>query len=83
MSNGARTPVGIGHVIQADLLRIAEDRAILSELRGANETTNTIIGALDAASDVAHRKRMIDRYRTLLTANVLRNAGLVAPAKAT
>ena len=84
-SKGARTPVGIGQVTRADIVRLAGDPALLEELRGVSETVAAILGALDAVSDAAHLARIVERYRPLLAKGILRQhellkgAGLLAP----
>jgi lactate dehydrogenase-like 2-hydroxyacid dehydrogenase/phosphoserine aminotransferase len=85
-SKGAKSPTGVGQVTHSDLAALAGNSAFLEELRRVNETIVSIVGALDAVSDPAHRARIIERYRPLLAANALRqqhlltSAGLVAPA---
>lgn len=85
-SKGARTPLGVGQVTRADLARLAADKAMLDELRKVNEAISSIVGALEVVSDEAHRARIIDRYRSLLSASAMRQqellkaVGLVAPA---
>lgn len=85
-SKGARTPLGVGQVTKAELVRLADDRSLLDELRKVGETICSIVGALDAVSDHAHRARIIERYRALLAESTLRQqellkaAGLTAPA---
>jgi lactate dehydrogenase-like 2-hydroxyacid dehydrogenase len=85
-SNGSRTPLGVGQVTRVELVRLAENPSLVDELRQVTETIASIVGALEAVSDPAHRNRIIDRYRPLLAASSLRQqnllaaAGLVAPA---
>ena len=85
-SKGAKTPVGVGQVTEADLVALTEDSERLDELRKVSEMIASILGALDAVSDPAHRGRIIARYRSALSANLLRQrtlidaAGLAAPA---
>src|SRR5690606_35584408 len=84
-SRGARTPVGIGHVTCADVVRLADSRDLLTELRAASEAVAAVLGALDAVSDAAQLSRIIERYRPLLANSVLKQhhllkgAGLLAP----
>ena len=85
-SKGAKSPAGVGQVTHADLAALAGNHTFLGELRKVNESITSIVGALDAVSDDAHRSRIIERYRSVLTANLLRqqellaSAGLLAPA---
>ena len=86
VSEGARTPPGVGQVSSADLRQLAANPSLLQELRTVNEAIAAIIGALDTVSDEGHRARIVDRYRSLLATSTLRQqdllqtAGLVAPA---
>jgi hypothetical protein len=86
-SNGARIPLGVGQVTSKDLARLANSD-LLGDLRQTVETIASVIGALDAVTDPTHRARIIERYRSVLTANVMRQnhliaaAGLAAPAAA-
>ncbi len=83
---GVRAPVGIGPVRRADIERSIGIPHFLEELRATSESIAAIVGSLDAVSDAAHRARIIDRYRGLLTesvlkqTNLLRGAGPIAPA---
>ncbi|SMO85491.1 NAD(P)-dependent oxidoreductase [Paracoccus laeviglucosivorans] len=85
-SNGSRAPLGIAQVSAGDLARVAADAALIAELRATTETIASVIGALDSVSDANHRARIVERYRGLLTSNILRqknllsDAGLIAPA---
>jgi lactate dehydrogenase-like 2-hydroxyacid dehydrogenase len=87
-SNGARTPLGVGHVTSAELNRLAGDKTLLDDLRKSSEAVAAIVGALEAVSNEAHRARIVERYRSLLSASALRqhkllnDAGLLAPAAA-
>ncbi|WFU12252.1 NAD(P)-dependent oxidoreductase (plasmid) [Rhizobium sp. CB3090] len=86
VSKGARTAPGIGYVTRADIVQVANDVNLLTDLRLASEKIASIVGALNAVSDDAHRARIIDRYRSLLAEsalkqyNLLKEAGLLAPA---
>ncbi|AWM26181.1 NAD(P)-dependent oxidoreductase [Sinorhizobium fredii] len=85
-SQGARTPSGIGPVTRSVLNRVANDKDLLVQLRDVSEKIAAILGALDAVSEDAHKARIVDRYRSLLAENAMRqgqllkSAGLVAPA---
>jgi hypothetical protein len=87
-SKGPKTPTGVGQVTHADVAALAEDTVALQELRKVSETLAAIIGALDAVSDDAQRLRIIERYRSVLAINAMRQldlllgAGLSAPAGA-
>ncbi len=80
ISQGIRTPTGIGQVTKADLARIAEETRLLEELRSTSEKIAAVIGALDTVCDPMHRSRIVDRYRSLLTESVLRQHNLLAAA---
>jgi lactate dehydrogenase-like 2-hydroxyacid dehydrogenase/phosphoserine aminotransferase len=80
VSAGARIPVGVGQVTSAELQRLAADKAALDELRKAGEAVLSVVGALDAVSDPAHRARIIERYRRLLAVSALRQQELLSAA---
>lgn len=86
VSQGARTPSGIGPFTRSVFNRVANDKVLLAQLRDVSENMAAILGALDAVSDDAHKARIIDRYRSLLAENAMRqdqllkSAGVLAPA---
>lgn len=86
LSKGAKTPLGVGQLTRADVFRLAENSEILGELRNVSEKIAAVLGALNAVSDEAHRLRIVERYRALLADstlrqhNLLKAAGLLAPA---
>ncbi|MER9139618.1 phosphoglycerate dehydrogenase [Mesorhizobium sp. M0830] len=85
ISNGSKSPVGIAQVTRSDVARLAENTELLAELRTASEAITSVIGALSAINDAAHRERVVDRYRALLATSILKQkllldgAGLIAP----
>lgn len=84
--NGVRVPIGIAPVRLADIERAIGIPSFLEELRAASETVAAVVGGLDAVSNPMQKARIIDRYRVVLAKsilkqmNLLRDAGLIAPA---
>ena len=72
ISGGANIPQGVGKVTCADVARLAADKVRLNELRRVSEVISSIIGALDAAADTAHLDLIIERYRSTLALNAMR-----------
>lgn len=85
-SKGSRAPLGVSLVTRGDVVRLAEDHEALEKLRVASEAITSVLGALDAVSDPAHKARLIDRYSSLLLTSILQqkqvleDSGLSAPA---